>query len=182
MSSSSFNLSMTISCAKLVNRLQDIVLGDQMSDLTIVFISLSGNTLSFVKRLGLYLQENHGIGTRTINIKELKHETFPVDDNYVAILPTYLEGGNGLDSGNVEILTNPLGDFIKAHDNYKRCFGIIGSGNRNFNNQYCLTAKQYEQRFGFPMIGDFELRGTISDIERLAKVILERKAAFESQS
>lgn len=153
-----------------------------MSDLTIVFISLSGNTLSFVKRLSLYLTENHECHVKQINIKDLKHETFPVEDDFVAILPTYLEGGNGIDSGEVEILTNPLGDFIAAHDNYKHCMGIIGSGNKNFNNQYCLTAKQYAKRFGFPMLGNFELRGTNDDIERLAKIILERRDAFRASS
>ena len=127
-----------------------------MSQLTLVYISLSGNTQSFVKRMSDYLSLNHGINCRQINIKELNHETFQV----------------------VEILTNPLGDFIAAHDNHKRCFGIIGSGNRNFNNQYCLTAKQYSQRFGFPMLGDFELRGTQSDIERLAPIILEAQKNF----
>ena len=105
-----------------------------------------------------------------------------MDEPFVALLPTYLEGGNGIDNGDVEILTKPLGDFIAAHDNYKRCFGIIGSGNRNFNNQYCLTAKQYSKRFGFPMLGDFELRGTQSDIERLAPIILEAQKNFKQLS
>lgn len=144
-----------------------------MSEITIAFISLSGNTLSFVKRLSVYLDEQHHITVNAINIKDLNHETFPLTVPYFTILPTYLEGGNGVDNGDVEILTNPLGDFIAAHDNYKHCLGIVGSGNRNFNNQYCLTAKQYAKRFGFPMIGDFELRGTISDIERIAKRMLE---------
>ncbi|HGA4678727.1 TPA: class Ib ribonucleoside-diphosphate reductase assembly flavoprotein NrdI [Streptococcus pyogenes] len=153
-----------------------------MSDLTIVFISLSGNTLSFVKRLSLYLTKNHECLVKQINIKDLKHETFPVEEDFVAMLPTYLEGGNGVDSGEVEILTNPLGDFIAAHDNHTHCMGIIGSGNRNFNMQYCLTAKQYAKRFGFPMLGDFELRGTQEDIERLAKIILERRDAFRASS
>lgn len=144
-----------------------------MSEITIAFISLSGNTLSFVKRLSVYLDEQHHMTVKAINIKDLNHETFPLTVPYFAILPTYLEGGNGVDNGDIEILTNPLGDFIAAHDNYKHCLGIIGSGNRNFNNQYCLTAKQYAKRFGFPMIGDFELRGTISDIERIAKCMLE---------
>lgn len=152
-----------------------------MSQLTIVYISLSGNTQSFVRRLSDYLKLNHDMTTRQINIKELDHQTFPVEEPFVAILPTYLEGGNGIDDGDVEILTNPLGNFIAAHDNYKHCFGIIGSGNRNFNNQYCLTAKQYAKRFGFPMIGDFELRGTSSDIERLATVILETQEAFATK-
>lgn len=152
-----------------------------MSQLTLVYISLSGNTQSFVKRMSDYLSLNHGIECRQINIKELNHETFQVDEPFVALLPTYLEGGNGVDNGDVEILTNPLGDFIASHDNHKRCFGIIGSGNRNFNNQYCLTAKQYSQRFGFPMLGDFELRGTQSDIERLAPIILEAQKNFNQR-
>lgn len=152
-----------------------------MSDLTIVFISLSGNTLSFVKRLSQYLEDNYQIKTNPINIKDQNHQTFPVEDTFVTILPTYLEGGNGIDSGDVEILTTPVRDFLQAHDNYRRCFGIIGSGNLNFNNQYCLTAKQYQERFGFPMLGDFEMRGTISDIERLAKIILEAREAFTSK-
>lgn len=151
-----------------------------MSDLTLVYISLSGNTQSFVKRLSDYLATTQELTTRQINIKELNHETFPVTEPFVALLPTYLEGGNGVDHGDVEILTNPLGDFITAHDNYKNCMGIIGSGNKNFNHQYILTAKQYSKRFGFPLLGDFELRGTSADIERLAAVILETKAKWNT--
>lgn len=150
--------------------------------LTIVYISLSGNVQSFVKRLGEYLQNHYQLSSKAINIKDLNHETFPVASPFVAILPTYLEGGNGIDSGDVEILTTPLGDFIAAHDNDKHCFGIIGSGNRNFNEQYCLTAKQYANRFGFPMLGDFEFRGTSSDIERLAEVIVDHFQNFTPQS
>ena len=82
-----------------------------MSQLTLVYISLSGNTQSFVKRMSDYLSLNHGIECRQINIKELNHETFQVDEPFVALLPTYLEGGNGVDNGDVEILTNPLGDL-----------------------------------------------------------------------
>ncbi|EHJ56371.1 nrdI protein [Streptococcus urinalis FB127-CNA-2] len=150
-------------------------------ELTIVYISLSGNTQSFVKRLSQHLLTKHQIKVNQINIKDLKHETFPVEEDYVAILPTYLEGGNGLDSGDVEILTTPLGEFIASHGNVDHCFGIIGSGNRNFNNQYCLTAKQYSKRFGFPMLGDFELRGTSADIERLADIILKAKEDFQTK-
>lgn len=151
-----------------------------MTELTLVYISLSGNTQSFVKRLSDYLLQYHQIITKQINIKDLNHEVFPVKEPFVAVLPTYLEGGNGVDHGDVEILTNPLGDFISAYDNYKNCFGIIGSGNKNFNNQYILTAKQYSQRFGFPVLGDFELRGTSADIERLAAVILERQEKWNT--
>lgn len=149
-----------------------------MSSLTIVYISLSGNTHSFVTRLSDYLNANYGLSPRLINVKELRYETFSLSEPFVAVLPTYLEGGNGLDSGDQEILTTPLGNFIAAHNNYQHCFGIIGSGNRNFNNQFCLTAKQYAKRFGFPVLDEFELRGTSSDIERIAEKILQTLDAF----
>ena len=48
-----------------------------MSQLTLVYISLSGNTQSFVKRMSDYLSLNHGIECRQINIKELNHENLP---------------------------------------------------------------------------------------------------------
>lgn len=148
--------------------------------ITIIYISLSGNTESFVKRLSSYLKTWHQIDTKLINIKELDHTTFPVTEPFVAMLPTYLEGGNGVDNGDVEILTTPLGDFIAAHDNYKYCYGIVGSGNRNFNHQFCLTAKQYAKRFGFPVLDEFELRGTSSDIERIAGKIIAAQEAFHT--
>ena len=129
-----------------------------MSQLTLVYISLSGNTQSFVKRMSDYLSLNHGIECRQINIKELNHETFQVDEPFVALLPTYLEGGNGVDNGDVEILTNPLGDFIAAHDNHERCFGIIGSGNRNFNNPVLPNRQTVQSTFWLSNVG--RLRAT----------------------
>ncbi|ABF36764.1 NrdI protein [Streptococcus pyogenes MGAS2096] len=53
---------------------------------------------------------------------------------------------------------------------------------KNFNHQYCLTAKQYAKRFGFPLLGDFELRGTPDDISRLAQVIMEASSRHSSNS
>lgn len=147
-----------------------------MTTLRFVYISLSGNTASFVRRLSQYLTEKHGeaITVETVDVKELVKEDkafFEMAGPFVAFLPTYLEGGNGVDNGDQEILTNPLGEFIAHADNFKQCFGIVGSGNRNFNNQYCLTAKQYSQRFGFPVLDDFEMRGMLGDIKRIAEKI-----------
>ncbi|MEN4358927.1 class Ib ribonucleoside-diphosphate reductase assembly flavoprotein NrdI, partial [Streptococcus pyogenes] len=41
-----------------------------MPQITLVFISLSGNTLSFVKRLSLYLADNYDYHVKQINIKD----------------------------------------------------------------------------------------------------------------
>ena len=145
--------------------------------ISLVYISLSGNTASFIKRLSAFLQERHeNVEIEQVDIKDMVKEEqsfYAMSQPFVAFLPTYLEGGNGLDNGDVEILTNDLGDFIAFEENYKRCFGIVGSGNRNFNNQYCLTAKQYAERFGFPVLDTFELRGLNEDVKRIGLKIEE---------
>lgn len=144
--------------------------------LYLVYISLSGNTQSFIKRLTTYLQFHSDLLIESVHVKDLVKQDIPfysLDAPFVAFLPTYLEGGNGVDNGDVEILTNPLGDFIAFGGNAERCLSVVGSGNRNFNNQYCLTAKQYSERFGFPVLDTFELRGMQNDIERIGKKILE---------
>ena len=143
--------------------------------LYLVYISLSGNTDSFVKRLKAFFQFQTNLSIELVHIKDLVKQDIPfysLDAPFVAFLPTYLEGGNGVDNGDVEILTNPLGDFIAFGGNAERCLGVVGSGNRNFNNQYCLAAKQYAERFGFPVIDNFELRGMPNDVERIGQKIL----------
>ena len=146
-----------------------------MQKISLVYISLSGNTESFVRRLTAYLLEEYSdIQVEQINIKDLVKEGrpfFSMDNPFIAFLPTYLEGGNGIDNGDVEILTTDVADFIAFADNAQKCLGIVGSGNRNFNNQYCLTAKQYSERFGFPVLADFEMRGMLGDIKKVAGII-----------
>lgn len=141
--------------------------------LTLLYISLTGNTKHFVDKLSDYLTSQHQIKIQDLNVKTFKGEIFPLEAPVIAFLPTYLEGGNGVDTGDVEILTTPLGNFLAAYDNYKHCLGIVGSGNRNFNHQYCLTAKQYSQRFGFPLLDTFELRGLPNDVVRIGDNIAE---------
>ncbi|WP_032905683.1 class Ib ribonucleoside-diphosphate reductase assembly flavoprotein NrdI [Streptococcus sp. AS14] len=150
---------------------------NKMTKVSLVYISLSGNTESFVRRLTDYLLEQHpSLEVEKINIKDLVKEGqpfFEMDNPFIAFLPTYLEGGNGVDNGDVEILTTDVGDFIAYGQNASKCLGVIGSGNRNFNNQYCLTAKQYSERFGFPVLADFEMRGMLGDIKKVARIIEE---------
>ncbi|MTD41714.1 class Ib ribonucleoside-diphosphate reductase assembly flavoprotein NrdI [Erwinia sp. CPCC 100877] len=148
-----------------------------MDNITIIYISLSGNTTDFVERLSKYCKIEKGINVTSINIKEYDGE-YLIREPFVSILPSYLEGGNGIHNGYQEILTTKLGDFIAANANYQQCYGIIGSGNRNFNKQFCLTAYQYAERFQFPVIDEFELRGSNADIIRIAESIITHRNAF----
>ena len=135
-----------------------------MQVIRIYYISLSGNTTNFLERLDHYLQKELQEKLDYVNVKDLVKNNeslgFEIKEPYFAFLPAYLEGGNGVTTGNTEILTTPLRRLIAYKKNSKYCMGIIGSGNRNFNKQFCLTAHQYSD--------EFELRGTEEDVIRIS--------------
>ena len=146
--------------------------------MNIRYISISGNTRSFVQRLTTYSEEQHQHNEKnpTITSKEIS-ENSPLEvetEPFFTFVPTYLDGGNGLDNGDTEILTETMREYLEYEDNHNLCLGVVGSGNKNFNNQYCLTAKQYAQRFGFPFLADYELRGTPSDVTRVYQILAEK--------
>ena len=137
----------------------------------ILYISIAGNTQSFVDNLEDYAEQQHQLDANNPLIvkKEITDQTdFESEtDPYFAFVPTYLDGGNGIDNGVKELMTNVLGEYIAYKDNRKLCLGVIGSGNRNFNEQYCLTARRYASDYGFEMIDDYELRGNSTDCKRI---------------
>lgn len=139
--------------------------------MNVLYISISGNTRSFAQRLqahaALLHQENAALPI--IQLKEITDNTLPTDETqpFFVCVPTYLEGGNGIESGDQEILTEAMRDYLAYGHNAHYCLGIIGSGNKNFNYQYCLTAKQYAEQFQVPFLADFELRGTLSEIHTI---------------
>lgn len=151
--------------------------------MNILFISIEGNTRSFLTRLQAYAKQQHSFNQHLplIKLKEITAQTIPATENapFFAFVPTYLDGGNGIDTGIKELMTNPLGEYIDAYDNAQQCLGIVGSGNRNFNEQYCLTARRYAQKFNAPFLADYELRGTRQDIENIYTVLTQRWQQFK---
>lgn len=148
--------------------------------MNILYISISGNTRAFVERLTAYAEEQHQLDSTNplIKAKEISENSpFNVETkHFFTFVPTYLEGGNGVDNGDTEILTEVMREYLEYEDNYKQCLGVVGSGNKNFNYQYCLTAKQYSEAFGFPFIADYELRGTVADCQRIYQILKDKSA------
>lgn len=143
--------------------------------LNLLYISISGNTKSFAKRLHelSISKQSQSAHHPIIQIKEISDNTLLDHEKepFVVCVPTYLEGGNGVDNGDQEILTEAMRDYIAYDDNATFCKGIIGSGNKNFNLQYCLTAKQYAEQFSVPFLADFELRGTSTELEQIYTIL-----------
>ncbi|MCO8298147.1 class Ib ribonucleoside-diphosphate reductase assembly flavoprotein NrdI [Tetragenococcus halophilus] len=143
--------------------------------MNVVYISISGNTRSFVQRLQRFAEEKNA-NELIIHAKEIDDNTPEEEETepFFAFVPTYLEGGNGIDNGDQEILTESLRDYIEFKNNSNLCLGVIGSGNKNFNDQYCLTAKQYAEQFDIPFLADFELRGTNDEIQNIYHLLCEK--------
>lgn len=135
----------------------------------IYYISIEGNTKSFLEKVKMLDKDNILDVQEVTDMTDIPEHLTP----YVIFVPTYLDGGNGIDNGVTETLTNPLGEFIEDLDDGEHCLGIIGSGNRNFNQQFCLTARRYASKFNAPFIDSFELRGTDKDAERIYNELKE---------
>lgn len=132
-----------------------------MTKINILYATTEGNTQSFVDKLKTIAETNGDqfearvIGDET----EYANETAP----YIAIVPTYLTGGTGTGPDVVENFTNALGEYIEFGRNRDYLKGVIGSGNRNFNVQFNLTALRYADKFKVPMLFAYELRGSRFD-------------------
>lgn len=155
----------------------------QPAPIKILFISISGNTRSFVKKMTAFAAAQHRLDpaarlTEAIEVGS-GNQYLEMQQPFAVFVPTYLGGGNGINSGNQEIMTTELRDTLEDSDNYKWCFGVVGSGNRNFNAQFGLTAKQYAAQFEFPVIDFYELRGTKVDVERIYQRLAEFQTRFE---
>lgn len=140
-----------------------------MAKINILYASTEGNTTSFVTKLTDIAAENGDIVVARCIGEETDYanETAP----FVAIVPTYLTGGTGTGPEVTEIFTNALGDYIAFGRNRQYLKGVIGSGNRNFNVQFNLTATRYAQRFNVPMLFAYELRGSKFDAEKAYHII-----------
>lgn len=151
--------------------------------MNILYISIEGNTRSFLTRLQAFAKQQFSINSENleINLKEISDQTIPAAESadFFAFVPTYLDGGNGFDSGFTELMTNALGEYIASNDNAKHCLGVVGSGNKNFNEQYCLTARKYCDEFNVPFLADYELRGTDEDIDRIYSILQDRWKSVE---
>ena len=122
----------------------------------IYFSSTSENTSRFVAKLGresgripLYPKDAPLLATRP----------------FVLVLPTY--GGTG-GEGSVP---KQVIRFLNNPQNRKLIRGVIGAGNTNFGDHYCLAADIIAAKCKVPRLYRFELMGTPDDVARVNHVL-----------
>ena len=106
-------------------------------------MSLTGQTVKFVEKLGL---KSH----RLVN----EGDVYPIKEDYILILPTY----NHEDSLDIVEM------FINTEDNKDFLKGVVGSGNRNFNDLFCISAKTIVKKYEVPLLHCFEFHGETRDV------------------
>lgn len=122
----------------------------------IAYFSVTGQTRRFVQKAGV---------TDLYEIKRFTPEFPEMTSPFILIVPTY-----------VQPITQPVNDFLEAHENFKYCAGIFGGGNRNFDPDFCFTAKNLSQEFELPLLHLFEFQGNDEDVQKLR----EEVARFEN--
>lgn len=158
-------------------------MGKNLAPIKILFISISGNTRSFAQKLVQHSQTVHQADSTARLVETIEiggdDQFIEMQQPFAVLVPTYLGGGNGINNGNQEIMTNEMRETLADNDNYHWCYGVIGSGNRNFNTQFGLTAKQYAVQFQIPVIDFYEIRGTQADVKRIYQELNDFQLQFE---
>ncbi|WP_051298414.1 class Ib ribonucleoside-diphosphate reductase assembly flavoprotein NrdI [Arthrobacter castelli] len=118
----------------------------------IYFSSVSGNTHRFIEKLGI---EAGRIPLRT------KEETLQAQRPYVLIVPTY-GGVSGKGAVPKQVIK-----FLNREENRNLIRGVIGAGNTNFGETYCLAGDVIATKCQVPHLYRFELMGTPDDVSRV---------------
>jgi protein involved in ribonucleotide reduction len=118
----------------------------------IYFSSVSGNTHRFIEKLGM---EAARIPLLT------KEETLHAQQPYVLIVPTY-GGVSGKGAVPKQVIK-----FLNREENRNLIRGVIGAGNTNFGETYCLAGDVIATKCQVPHLYRFELMGTPDDVARV---------------
>lgn len=117
----------------------------------VVYLSLTGKTRQFVKKLGWDF----------IEISK-KNPTVQMKEPYIVITPTYGDQ-----------VANFFYEFIDFEENRGLLMGVAGSGNRNFNTSFCSNSKELARRYDVPLLHCFENQGTDKDVQILIEKVRE---------
>ena len=131
---------------------------NQTSSHLIYFSSASENTRRFIEKLG---SEAARIPLHA------KDEPLTACEPFVLVVPTY--GGTG-GEGSVP---KQVIRFLNNPQNRRLLRGVIGAGNTNFGDNYCMAGDIIAAKCKVPHLYRFELMGTPEDVARVRQGLEE---------
>lgn len=115
----------------------------------IAFYSITGQTKKFVVKTGLAAHEI------TDDLPQ-----YDMKEKYILITPSYQD-----------FMMDSLVDFLNYKDNKKNLIGLIGCGNRNFNDLFAQTAKKLSVTLKVPILYLIEFSGTPKDVQNVRDIV-----------
>ena len=115
-----------------------------------VYFTLSGQTRRFVEKFD---------DCKNIELN-IDSPYMEVDEPFILVCPTY-----------ERVVTDCAWDFLETGDNLKYCKGLVGGGNRNFDDLFCYTVKDLSVDFDLPVLLMMEFQGSQEDVDFLKRVI-----------
>jgi protein involved in ribonucleotide reduction len=119
----------------------------------VYFSNASENTKRFVEKLSPELN------LVRIPLKWDVDLPLLVNKEYVLVLPTY--GGGE----HEKAVPRQVVKFLNIQSNRDLIRGVIGTGNTNFGEHYCLAADIVVAKTGVPLLSRVEILGTPDDIQ-----------------
>ena len=118
----------------------------------VYFSSVTEYTARFVAKLDM---PSVRIPLMTREAKE-----FTVDEDFVLIVPTYGSDTQGY-------LPRQVKQFLNNPHNRDRMVGVIGTGNRNFYDEFAYSADVIHNKTGVPLLYRVELSGSEDDVKNV---------------
>lgn len=128
------------------------------------FSSVTENTYKFIEKLDE--------PALRIPLKTAEAATFTVDEDFILITPTYGQGG----------VPKQVVKFLNLEHNRVRCKGVIGSGNRNFYEDFAKAGDKISAKLQVPLLYRFELAGTDEDVTKTKEGIQKFGKNFNRES
>lgn len=105
------------------------------------------------------------VGGRLIRIPLHPDDTIQVEEPFVLVLPTY---------GSKKRKVPPqVVKFLNVEQNRKNLRGVIGTGNTNFNAEYCIAAEIVARKCDVPVLHRLELLGMPEDVQVVQNILGE---------
>lgn len=123
----------------------------------VYFSSTSENTKRFVEKLP------NELDLVRIPVKWDESNPLLVQNQYVLVLPTY--GGGEYEKA----VPRQVVKFLNVKSNRDLIRGVIGTGNTNFGEHYCLAADVVAAKTGVPLLQRVEILGTPDDVEKVSE-------------
>lgn len=115
----------------------------------IAFYSITGQTKKFVIKTGLQAHEITN-----------EFPQYDMREKFILITPSYQD-----------FMMDSLVDFLNYKDNKQNLVGLIGSGNRNFNDLFAQTAKKLSVTLNVPILYLLEFSGTAKDVQNVRNIV-----------